>query len=163
MNFATVPRYPITIDGYTVGIGTANELSATLDVLQGQYDRVVLQQLSLHLADIIANPAGLMATLRSLVHADQVFLIKAIGKRLPEVVHSARYLSDIFAMLSSPDVEHQVLETLGKDGINTIVKTAADLADVLEWLYGRSDTKVLKLLGAERLQQLPPFCCHTGR
>ncbi len=45
MDPSLIKRYPVTIDGETASIGTANELAVALDVLRGQYDRAVLEQL----------------------------------------------------------------------------------------------------------------------
>ena len=154
MDLEKIPRFPISIEGYTFHVGTANELSAALDVLQGQHDRIVLEQLGPHLADIIGDSAGLMATLRSLSQPDQLYLVKTIGGRLAGIVQTARRMSNIFAMLSSAEVENQFLATLGHDGLHYLVKNAQDLSDTLEWLYGKSDTKVLKLFGSDRLKQI---------
>jgi hypothetical protein len=62
--------HSITIDGETTSIATARELMVALDVLQGQHDREVLEQLSPHLADIVADGAGLYAVLKVLSPAD---------------------------------------------------------------------------------------------
>ncbi len=73
MTFSTLTRYPVTIDGETVTIGTAKELSVVLDVLQGQHDRVVLEQLAPNLADIVDSPLGFSTILKSLEPADRSF------------------------------------------------------------------------------------------
>jgi hypothetical protein len=56
MDPSRIKRYPVTIDGETASIGTANELAVALDVLQGQYDRAVLEQLGPALAYITGGP-----------------------------------------------------------------------------------------------------------
>ncbi len=55
MDLSQVNRYAITIDGETTGIGTANELALALDVLCGQHDRAVLEQLAPHLAEVVGG------------------------------------------------------------------------------------------------------------
>ena len=66
MNLAKIPRYPVTIDQETIQIGTAAELAVALDVLQGQYDRVVLTQIRPHLSGIILNARDLSLVMKSL-------------------------------------------------------------------------------------------------
>jgi hypothetical protein len=151
-------RYPIIIDGETALIGTANELSIALDVLQGQYDRDSLAQLRPHLAEIIAHANGLMMVLRSLSIDDQIFLLKAIGPDLVDVIKSASHLRDLLAITSDQSVEETLLTTLGTDGLRKLIMTGEELAEVLEWVYGEQDTLTLELLGDVYMRQL---CRHA--
>ena len=150
----TVTRYPIEIEGETALIGTAGELVAALDVLQGQHDRVVLEQLSPHLADILGGPKGLYATLKVLASEDQLFLVEAIGSQLVGVVQTASALRDILATLAESGVEEKLVEVLGGEGLRTLVGTAEELAGILEWVYGASDWLVLELLGEPFLRRI---------
>jgi hypothetical protein len=147
-------QYSITIEGETASIGTAAELVVALDVLQGQHDRAVLQQLQPHLAEIIGGPEGLYSTLKVLETDDQLYLVDALGPGLAGVVQRAGALRDILATLAEDRVEERLLETLGTDGLQGLVQSAEDLAGVLEWVYGRSDQLVLRLLGAPFLKGL---------
>ena len=149
-----VVRYRVTIEGETADIGTANELSIALDVLHGLHDRAILEQLQSHLADIVGNAIGLTNVLRSLESADQIFLIQAVGARLPTVLQDARFLRDLFAILAEDAVEQCLIETLGTIGLRALILTAAELSEVLEWLYGQRDQQVLDLLGAVYLKRL---------
>ena len=153
-SLASKPRYPVTIEGETAVIGTANELAIALDVLYGQHDRAILEQLCPHLAEIVGNAAGLTNVLRVLEPADQIVLIQAIGDQLPAVLHHARFLRDLFAILADETVEQCLLETLGADGIRTLIVTASELGEVLEWLYGQRDQQLLNLLGTSYLKRL---------
>ena len=85
-------RYPITIDQETVQIGTAAELAVALDVLQGQFDRVVLTQLQPHLATIIAQASQLFTVMKSLSVDDQVYLIQALNGNLAGIMQDASHL-----------------------------------------------------------------------
>ena len=85
----TVAQYPITIEGETASIGTAGELVVALDVLQGQHDRAVLEQLAPHLSEIIADASGLYWTLKELSVEDQLYLFDALGPRLVDVIGRA--------------------------------------------------------------------------
>ncbi len=154
MNATQVARYPITIEGETALIGTANELALALDVLQGQHDRAVLEQLSPHLAEIIGGPAELMTVLRSLAWPDQICLVESVGPKLAGVIRHARYLRDLFAILSVVEVEQAILQTLGTRGLRALILTAAELAHILEWLYGQCDRQLMELLGADYIGRL---------
>lgn len=153
-SLASKPRYPVTIEGETAVIGTANELAIALDVLHGQHDRAILEQLRPHLAEIVGNAAGLTNVLRVLEPADQIVLIQAIGDQLPAVLHHARFLRDLFAILADETVEQCLLETLGAAGLRTLIVTASELGEVLEWLYGQRDQQLLNLLGTSYLKRL---------
>lgn len=146
--------YAITIDDETIDISTAAELVVALDVLQGQHDRAVLEQLRPHLAEVIAGPRGLYTTLKVLIPDDQKYVIHALGADLVNVVQEAGALRDILAMLAEPDVEVQLIETLDAEGLRALIGTAEELGEVLEWVYGDCDQLVLNLLGATFLKHL---------
>ncbi|MFL7792321.1 MAG: hypothetical protein AB8I69_09295 [Anaerolineae bacterium] len=147
-------RYPITVEGETADIGTAGELVAALDVLQGNYDRAVLEQLRPYLAKVIGGPQGLHATLKVLAAEDQLYLIEALGPRLVDVIQRAGALRDILATLAESGVEEKLMETLGPEGLRALVGSPEDLAGVLEWVYGTSDWLALQLLGVDFLGRL---------
>jgi hypothetical protein len=154
-----VTAYPITIDDETAEVSTAAELVVALDVLHGQHDRAVLEQLRPHLAEILAGPTGLFAALRALEPDDQAYLIDALGPDLARLVERPGVLRDILATLAHADVEERLLATLGADGLRTLIRTPEELSGVLEWVYGGRDGVVLDLLGHEFLTRL----FQTGR
>jgi hypothetical protein len=154
MDQAQLVRYPVTIDGETMSVGTAQELSVMLDVLQGQRDRAVLEQLRNNLADVMGGPRGFALTLKSLSPADQIFLIDAIGARLADVLQEARYLRDIFATMAEVEVEKKMLDTLGATGLRRLVNTAEELGQVLEWLYKECDRQAIELIGTPYLKNI---------
>jgi len=147
-------QYPITIDKQTVQIGTAAELAVALDVLQGQYDRVVLTQLEPHLSQIITKPVDLSTVMKSLSADDQVFLIQALGTNLITILQEASRLRDLLAALSEDEVEITLLQALGREGLRSLILTAEELSEVLEWVYGQTDELTLELLGLEYIQNL---------
>jgi len=149
-----VTRYPVTIDGATTHIGAAGELAIALDVLQGQRDRKVLEQLRLYLADIMGGPHGFARTLTSLSPDDQIFLIEAIGARLAGVIREARFLRDIFATMAVVAVEQKMLATLGGAGLRALIHTAEELSEILEWLYGECDQQAIELIGTPHLRNI---------
>ena len=159
MSLATIARYPITIEGETVQIGTANELALALDVLQGQYDREMLVQLRPNLARVVGHAAGFMTVMKALTVDDQLYLIEALGSDLAEVMQDAAHLRDQFATLAQTEVEEALLKTLGAAGLRRLILTAEELAEVLEWVYGQCDSLVLDLLGLDDVRRL---CRHAS-
>ena len=154
MNFKEIVHYPVTIEGVSAQIGTANELAIALDVLQGHYDRETLAQLRPHLAAIIANATGFMTVMRSLSVEDQIYLIEAIGSDLAGVIQKATRLRDQLATMAYVEVEEVLLKTLGAQGLRSLIVTAQELAEVLEWVYGQCDDLMLELLGLEYIRKL---------
>jgi hypothetical protein len=159
MPVLNIKRYPITIDGEMTQIGTANELAVALDVLQGQFDREALLQLRPHLAAIIAHASGFMTVMKSLSSEDLLYLIQSIGPDLAEVLQSARRLRDILATLAEQQVEETLLTTLGRAGLQRLIMTGEELAEVLEWVYGDCDALALELLGDDYVRGL---CRHAS-
>jgi hypothetical protein len=152
MEIAQLPRFPVTLDGQTVRIGTTGELVVALDVLQGQYDRATLDQLRGHLPQIIRDGRELLTVMKSLSADDQLFLLEALGEHLAGILKDAERLRDLLAMLADERVEQAVLETLGGDGLNSLIHNARELSGILEWIYGSSDSRVLEAIGMEKLR-----------
>ena len=150
----TKTRYPITIEGKTADIGTTAELVVALNVLQGHHDRMVLEQLHDYLANIIVSPHELYNILTVLIPGDQIYLIEALGSNLVKVVKKASILRDILATLAETKVEIKIMETLGPDGLRSLINSAEDLSEILEWVYEECDKLVLDLLGREFLERL---------
>ena len=147
-------RYPVTIDQETVQIGSAAELAVALDVLQGQYDRTVLEQLQPHLAQIIPQANQLFTVMKFLSSDDQVFLIQALRGNLAGIMQDASHLRDLLATLAEEKVEIALLQALGSDGLRSLILTAEELAEVLEWVYGQTDELALELLGLDYVRNL---------
>jgi hypothetical protein len=159
MNPATPTRYPITIDGETHPIGTAPELSVVLDVLQGQRDREVLEQLRPHLTHIIPQAKDFLAVMRSLSVEDQLYLIEALGTSLSGILQDARHLRDLLATMADAATEEALINALGQNGLRSLILTAGELAEVLEWVYGERDELVLKTLDLAYVKSL---CRHAN-
>jgi hypothetical protein len=147
-------QFPITIGQETVQIGTAAELTVALDVLQGHYDHDILVQLQPYLAPIIPTAKDLLAVMKSISADDQVFLIQSLGSNLVGILQDASHLRDLLATLAEVEVETAILNTLSTRGLNSLVLTAGELAEVLEWVYGQTDELALDLLGWERIRDL---------
>jgi hypothetical protein len=147
-------RYPITIDQETVQIGSAAELAVALDVLQGQYDRVVLTQLQPHLSRIIQKGDHLLTVMKSLSADDQIFLIQSLQGSLAGIMQDGSHLRDLLASLAEEKVETILLQSLGSDGLRSLILNAEELAEVLEWVYGQTDELALELLGLDYVRNL---------
>jgi hypothetical protein len=151
----TVPeRYPVLIDGETALVGNAAELAVVLDVLQGEHDRAVLEQLAPHLPAILVNTRGLQTIMRSLVPADQFFLVETLAGSLAEIITDAAGLRDLLAMLAEREVEEALLHGIGGARLRELATSPRELADLLEWVYGESDGLLLDMLGKAHLNHL---------
>jgi hypothetical protein len=153
-SFAYIARYPLTVATETVYIGTTRELAVALDTLGKQYDRIVLEQLRPHLAQIISDPLDVTLLIKSLSLDDQLYLIEALGPGLANSFREARYLSHFMATSRDAQVETKVLVTLGREGLRALITTPEELADVAQWFYGRSAPQLLELLGNAYLKSL---------
>jgi hypothetical protein len=147
-------RFPITIDQETVLIGSAAELAVALDVLQGQFDRVVLSQLQPHLPRIILQANQLLTVMKSLSADDQIFLIQSLQGNLAGIMQDAAHLRDLLASLAEEKVETVLLQSLGSEGLRFLILNAEELGEVLEWVYGQTDELALELLGLDYVQGL---------
>ncbi len=147
-------EYTITIEGESATIGTAEELVVALDVLQGQHDRAVLEQLRPHLPVLVDSPLRLQNLLRVLAPEDQTFLIESLGPALLGAVAHAPALRDILAMLAEEAVQCRLLAALGRDGLRHLIETPEQLGEVLQWVYGQCDLLLLDTLGGEFLRGL---------
>jgi len=146
--------YPITIEGATATLGSAEELVVALDVLHGHNDREVLAQLQPHLPALVTGPRQLLALVRVLEPEEQQFLVEVMGPHLAGAIQHARGLRDLFATLADPRVEATVLDTLCGESLRRLIETPAQLAEVLQWIYGDCDRRALDLLGAAFLRGL---------
>jgi hypothetical protein len=158
MDLTGLPRYTITIEQQAAHIGTAAELTTALDVLQGQHDRAVLVQLRPYLPQIIVQAEDLFSVMRSLSADDQSYLIEALGSHLAGILHEAYHLRDLLATLADAQVEIALLHALGTAGLRSLVLTATELGEVLEWVYGECDALTLDLIGIDYVRRL---CRHA--
>ena len=92
--------------------------------------------------------------LKSLSSDDQVFLIQALQGNLTGIIQNASHLRDLLATLADEKVETALLQTLGSDGLRSLILTAEELAEVLEWVYGQTDELALDLLGLDHVRNL---------
>lgn len=148
----------VRIDDEETVLTGAGDLAIALDVLHGQHDRAVLEQLGEDVAVLLDDPVSLRTILKSLTPDDQAYLIDLLGDRLTGILREAPALRDILAFLSVVEVEEKLLHALGPTGLRRLVQDAEQLAEVAEWCYGEVDRLLLDLLGGHHLRWL----CRTG-
>ena len=139
----------ITIDGEQTGISETAELLAVLDVLNGEEDNEVLSQLGSSLRQIIRNGKELKSVIQVLSHENRLFLYQQLGENLAEIISEARFLSEILAAVPQKESDEALFGVLGRDGIHKLVKSADDLAMVLEWVYDDCDDLFIEIAGIE--------------
>ncbi|MCE5237488.1 hypothetical protein LLH23_03245 [bacterium] len=145
-------EYRITIEGETATVANAEELVVALDVLQGDHDRAVLEQLRPHLPALVRGPRHLQRLLKVLQPEDQLFLLACVGPVLPEALEDGPALRDLLVILAEERVKEALLTGLGAEALRRLIETPEQLAEVLQWTYGHGDVTVLDLLG-------PAFLC----
>lgn len=147
-------HFKIKIGNECTTIETADELVAVLDVLQGQYDKEVLQQLAPNLHLIIRNSKELLKIVGLLPNEDQIFLFRILGDHLIEIIGSGSSLRDLLAHLLADEVKIRLIQSLKPEGIQKLIRNAKELAEVLEWVYGSQDRTVVNYLSIETIQKL---------
>jgi len=146
--------YEIKIGHDSARMETADELVAILDVLQGQHDREVLQQLEADLHLIIRNSKELFKVVSVLHYENPIYLFRGLGMHLAEVMRKGSGLRDLLAFVSEDEAEKVLIETLGSEGIQKLITNAVELAEVLEWVYGSMDLTILNYLTISTIQRI---------
>ena len=149
-----MPDFTVVIEGESASVETADELAVLLEVLHGDHYQDALDQLGSNLADILCEPRGLCAVLKSLAPESQLYLLNQLGPRLIDVVQRADVLRNILAALTEPLVEKRLLELLDSDGLKRLIHEPEDLAGILEWVYDCCDEFVISLLDERFLRHL---------
>jgi hypothetical protein len=158
LSYRSLVRHRIQHDGEAAEIGTVDELLVALEVLNRDHDREILAQLTPVLAGIVAArdrpaPANLKLLLKALSTADRLFVIDALGARLPELIESAVELRNLLVSLADLDVERRLLDRIGSDGLRTLISTSQELSEIVEWLYADCEIRILEMLGADTLRK----------
>jgi hypothetical protein len=135
-------------------VETADELVAILDVLQGQHDREVLKQLEKDLHLLIRNSKELYKVVSILHFEDQIYLFRILGDNLAKIIGKGSGLRDLLAYISEDETEKVLIETLGPAGIQKLITSAVELAEVLEWVYGSMDLTIVSYLTIDSIQRI---------
>ena len=135
-------------------VESADELVAILDVLQGQHDREVLQQLEKDLHLLIRNSKELYKVVSILHFEDQIYLFRILEGQLAEIIGKGSGLRDLLAFISEDEAENALIETLGSAGIQKLITNAVELAEILEWVYGSMDQTILNYLTVASIQKI---------
>ena len=146
--------FEIHIDNESATIETTDELVAILDVLQGQHDREVLQQLAPDLHRIITNSKSLYKIVSVIQADDQIFLFKLLSNHLIDIIGKGSSLRDLLAFISEEAVEFSLIESLKPHGVQKLIKSAVELAEVLEWVYGSLDKTIIQYLGINNIKKI---------
>lgn len=144
-------RTKIEIEGLNTDVGSAAELVVVLDVLSGQNDRLVIEQLGADLPGILSDGNGLYQVLKSLAPEESLFFLETLGEKTGALFSTARELTEMLAFMSVPETETLMLKLIGGKRLREIITCPEDLAEILEWVYGDADISVINLLGGEYL------------
>ena len=133
-----------------VEIENADELFVALDLTPPEADGVILSQMGDKVFQLIRNDSEFLLILQKAFgtkgESKQPYL-RCFGNNLGHVVTAGKTLSKALALLAEEEDQAYFLQTLGTEGLRRCITTVADIAEALEWLYGKEDELFLDLIG----------------
>lgn len=151
---------------YTFILGSKNyelrneyELALTLELLAETpnapvYHWNIIMSLDTQLEGLIQTYKGLALCLKHLNHKNRFLLLVKIGDVLPQVIGSSWNFANILARIPEESDKIRLIKQIRKRGLEKMIFTAYDFANMLEWLYGDGQRIALETLGDEYLRRL---------
>ena len=134
----------------SVEIENADELFVALDLTPPEADGIILSQIGDKIFDLITNDSEFLLILQKAFgtkgESKQPYL-RCFGNNLDRVVTTGKTLSKALALLAEEEDQSCFLQTLGTKGLRHCITSVADIAEALEWLYGKEDELFLELIG----------------
>jgi len=134
----------------SVEIENADELFVALDLTPPEADGIILSQIGDKIFDLITNEREFLLILQKALgtrgESKQPYL-RCFGNDLGRVVTSGKTLSKTLALLAEEEDQAYFMQSLGTEGLRRCVTSVADIAEALEWLYGKEDELFLDLIG----------------
>jgi len=133
-----------------VEIENADELFVALDLTPPEADGVILSQVGDKIFNLIRNDSEFLLILQKAFgtkgESKQPYL-RCFGNNLGHVVTTGKTLSKTLALLAEEEDQEYFLQTLGAEGLRRCITSVADIAEALEWLYGKEDELFIDLIG----------------
>lgn len=153
--------YTLSIDNQTVLVEREEEIALVLELLgkdpkkstQLQWD-VLMKIPDEVLMSLIQTYRGLMACLQPLNEKTQFLFLLKIGDTLANVIGNSSHFANILSSITHEKERMRLIRKVQRKGLNRLVRSADDLATILEWTYGESQEAMLGLLGTERIREL---------
>ena len=133
-----------------VEIENADELFVAFDLTPPEADGIILSQIGDRIVGLITNDREFLLILQKAFgtrgESKQSYL-RCFGDNLDRVVTSGKTLSKTLALLAEEADQAYFLQTLGTKGLRHCITSVADIAETLEWLYGKEDELFIELIG----------------
>lgn len=140
----------ICYEGDCVEIENAEELNAALEVTPPEADIELLNQIGEKITDLVKTDEEFLLILGMAIDArgaSKKPYLQGFSSQLTQVVTKGQTIRDALALLANESDQEYFLNTLGTEGLRKCMTNAMDIAECLEWLYGKMDTLFLELLG----------------
>jgi len=133
-----------------VEIENADELFVALDLTPPEADGIILSQIGDKIFHLITSDSEFLLILQKAFgtrgESKQPYL-RCFGNNLGRVVTTGKTLSKALALLAEEEDQAYFLNALGTEGLRRCITTVADIAEALEWLYGKEDELFIELIG----------------
>jgi len=133
-----------------VDIENADELFVALDLTPPEADGIILSQIGDRIFQLITDDKEFLLILQKAFgtkgESKQTYL-SCFGNNLGRVVTTGKTLSKALALLAEEEDQAYFLHALGTGGLRRCITSVADVAEALEWLYGKEDELFLDLIG----------------
>jgi len=140
----------ISYEDDCVEIENADELFVALDLTPPEADGIILSQIGNKIFQLLRNDSEFLLILQKAFgtkgESKQPYL-RCFGNNLDRVVTTGKTLSKTLALLAEEEDQSYFLQTLGTKGLRNCITSVADIAEALEWLYGKEDELFLDLIG----------------
>jgi hypothetical protein len=134
----------------SVEIENADELFVALDLTPPEADGIILSQIGDKIFNLIRNDSEFLLILQKAFgtkgESKQPYL-RCFGNNLSRVVTTGKTLSRALALLAEEEDQEYFLQALGTESLRHCITSVADIAESLEWLYGKEDELFLDLIG----------------
>lgn len=142
--------YMISYDGDSVEIENAEELFVALEVLPPNADALIFAQLGEKMCQIVTNDEEFLLILEKAIDtrgASKMSYLECFGQHLGQVVSQGETVRNALALLADEGDQEYFLRHLGQEVLQKCMASMINIAECLEWLYGKMDHLFLDLLG----------------
>ncbi|MBO3457673.1 hypothetical protein G7B40_008680 [Aetokthonos hydrillicola Thurmond2011] len=133
-----------------VEIESAEELLVALELTPPEVDEELLSQIGEKITEIVTNDEEFLLLLEKIIDtkgASKQPYLRCFGDKLNKVVTKGETLKKSLALLCRPSDQEYFLATLGQSALRKCISNVGDIAEALEWLYGKTDSFFLELIG----------------
>jgi hypothetical protein len=142
----------ISYDGDSVEIENAEELFVALEILPPAIDKFLLEQFGDEIGKLITNDEEFLLILERIIDArgaSKLPFLSCIGDRLNQIISQGETVRNALALLANEADQEYFLQKIGQTALRNCMASVVEIAECLEWLYGKMDHLFLEMLGWE--------------